>query len=112
MVRVGVGNAPAGSCGLRSRSDGGKGGDELCQRPCECHSCVAYRENDELHMSPMSLEGRDEGGVLRGLGFVLGVATEVLAEFDFDDDEGAEALVKDGRVRGGGIRCPSSVDEI
>ena len=112
VVRVGVGNAPTGSCGLRSWSDGGEDGDEVCQRPCERHSCVAYRENDELHMSPMSLEGRDEGGVLRGLGFVLGVAAEVPAESDFDDDEDAEALVEGGRVRGGGIKCPSCVDEI
>ncbi len=70
-----------------------------------------YREGDELHLSPMSLEGRDEGGVLRGLGFVLGVASEVPAESDFDDDEGAEALVEGDRVRGGGFGYPSSVDE-
>ncbi len=89
VVRVGVDNASAGSCGLRSRSYGGEGGDELCRRPCERHSCVAYREGDELHMSPMSLEGRDEGGVLRGIGFVLGVAAEVPSKCDFDDDEGA-----------------------
>ena len=112
VVHVGVGNAPASSWGLRSRSYGGEGGDELCQRPSERHSCVAYREGDELHMSPMSLEGRDEGGVLRGLGFVLGVAAEVPAKSDFDDDEGAEALVEGVRVRGGGIKYPSGVDEI
>ncbi len=110
VVRVGVGNAPAGSCSLRSMSYGGEGGDELCRRSCEHHSCVAYWEGDELHMSPVSLEGRDEGGVLRGLGFVLGVASEVLAKSDFDDDEGAEALVEDGRVRGGGVRYSSGVD--
>ena len=54
----------AGSCGLRARSNGGEGGGELCERPRECHSCVAYRKGDELHTSPVSLEGRDEGGVL------------------------------------------------
>ena len=112
VVRVGVGDAPAGSCGLRSRSNGGEGGDEMGQRPRERHSCVAYRKGDELHMSPMSLEGRDEGGVLRGLGFELGVAAEVPAKSDFDDDESAEALVEGGRVRGGGVRYPSGVDKI
>jgi hypothetical protein len=112
MVRVGVGDAPIGSCGLRSRSNGGEGGDEMCQRPRERHSCVAYRKGDELHMSPMSLEGRDEGGVLRGLGFELGFAAEVPAKSHFDDDEGAEALVEGGLVRGGGVRCPCGVDKI
>ncbi len=42
-----------------------------------------------LHVSPVSLENRDEGGVLRGLGFELGVAAEIPAKSDFDDDEGA-----------------------
>ncbi len=63
-------------------------------------------------MSPVSLEGRDEGGVLRGFGFELGVAAEVPAKSDFDDDEGAEALVKGGRVRGGGARYPYGVYKI
>ncbi len=93
VVRVGVGVTPAGSCRVRSRSNGGEDGDELVQRPCERHSGVAYWEGDELHISPMSLEGRDEGGVLHGLGFVFGVAAEVSAKSDLDDDEGAEALV-------------------
>ncbi len=106
VVRVGVGVAPAGSCKILSRSYGGEGGDELVQRSCKPRSCVAYREGDELHMSPLSLEGRDEGGVLRGLGFVLGVTAEVPANSDFDDDEGAEALVEGGRVRGGGSCTP------
>ena len=52
------------------------------------------------------------GGVLRGLGFELGVAAKVPAESYFDDDEGAYALVEGGRVRGGGIRYPSSVDKV
>ncbi len=112
VVRVGIGNAPAGSCSLLSRSYGGEGGDELCQRPCERRSCVAYWEGDELHMSPVSLEGRDEGGVLCGLGFVFGVASEVPAKSDFDDDEGAEALFEGGQVRGGGIRYPSCAYEV
>ena len=67
VVRVGVIDARGGSCGIRSRSNGGEGGDELGQRPCECHYRVAYREGDELHMPLVSLEGRDEVGVLRGL---------------------------------------------
>jgi hypothetical protein len=63
-------------------------------------------------MSLVSLEGRNEGGVLRCLGFELGVATEVPAKSDFDDDEGAEALVEGGRVRGGGVRYPSGVYKV
>jgi hypothetical protein len=73
---------------------------------------VAYREGYELHVSPISPEGHDERGVLRGLGFKLGVAAEVPAKSNFDDDEGAEALVEGGRVRRGGITFPSGVDEI
>ena len=107
VVRLGVKDAPAGSCGLRSRSNGGEGGGELWERPRERHSCVVYWKGDEFHMSPVFLEGRDERGVLRGVGFELGVAAEVPAESDFDDDEGAEALVEGGRVRGGGVRYPS-----
>ncbi len=107
VVRVGVGNAPAGSCGFHAGSNGGEGGDELGQRPCERHACVAYREGDELHMPPVSLEGRDEMGVLRGLGFEFGVTSEVPAISDLDDDEGAEALVEGGRSGPGrGSRVP------
>ena len=73
---------------------------------------MAYLKGDELHMSPVSLEDRDEGGVLRGLGFELGVAAEVPAKSDFDDDKGADALVEGGRARGGGVRYPSSVDKV
>jgi hypothetical protein len=73
---------------------------------------MVYRKSDELHMSPVSLEGRDERRVLRGLGFELGVVVEVPAKSDFDDDEGAEALVEGGRVRGGGVKYPSSVDKV
>jgi hypothetical protein len=70
---------------------------------------VAYRKGDEFHSSPVSLECRDERGVLRGLGFALCVAAEVPAESYLDDDEGAEALVEGGRVRVRGVRYPSSV---
>ncbi len=85
VVRVGVGVASVGSCRFRSRSNGGEGGDELAHRSCKRHPRVAYREGDDLHMSPVSLEGRDEGGVLRGLGFVFGVAAEVPAKSDLVD---------------------------
>ncbi len=112
VVRVGVVDAPVGSCKLRSRSNGGEDGGELCERPRQRHACVAYRRDDELHMSPVSLKGRDEGGVLRGLGFELGVAAEVPATSDFDDDAGAKALVECGRVRGGGVGYPSGVYKV
>ena len=112
VVRGGVGDATAGSCGLHSKSNGGEGGHELCERPRERHSCMAYQKGDELHMSPMSLEGRDEGVLLRCLGFELGVASKVPAKSDFDDDESAEALVEGGRVRGGGVKYPSGVYKV
>ncbi len=58
----------------------------------------------------MSPKGRDEGGVLCGLGLMFGVAANVPAESDLDDNECAEALVEGGRVRGGGVRDPSGVN--
>jgi len=58
----------------------------------------------------VSLEGCYEGGVLRGFGFELSVAADVPAKSDFDDGDGAKALVEGGRVRGGGVRYPSGVD--
>ncbi len=73
---------------------------------------MAYRKGDEFYMSPVFLEGYDERGVLRGFGFELGVAAEVPAKSDFDDDEGAQALVEGGRVRGGGVGYPSGVYEV
>jgi hypothetical protein len=44
--------------------------------------------------------------------FELNVATEVLAEADLDDDEGALFSVKRGRVGGGSVWAPSCVDEV
>ena len=74
VVRAGVGGIPVGSQRFLSGSNGGEGGGELSEYSLECHSCMAYGEGNEIDTSPVSLEGRDEGGVLHGLGFNLGVA--------------------------------------
>ena len=87
VVRGGVDGIPAGSRRFRSWSNNGEGGGELSECSLECHSCMAYGEGNEIDTSPVSPEGRDEGGVLHGLGFNLGVAAEVPAESDLDDDK-------------------------
>ena len=112
VVHVGVGGVPAGSCEFRSWSNGGEGGGELRECPCERHACVSYREGDKFHSSPVPLECRDEWSIFRGLGFAFCVAAEVPAKPYFDNDEGAEALVEGGLVRVWGVWYPSGVDEV
>ncbi len=56
--------------------------------------------------------GRDKGGVLVGLLVELDVTSEVSAEVDLDDDEGALFFVKRVRVRRGSVRDPSRVNEV
>ena len=68
VVRVGDEGAPAGSCGLHSGSNCGEGGGEMGESRREGGTCVSYWEGDEFDTSPVSLEGRDERGVLLGLG--------------------------------------------
>ena len=75
VVRVGDDIAPGGSCGLHSGSNGGEGGGEMCERRREGGSGVSDGGGDEFDSSPVSLEGRNEGGVLLGLGLKFGVAS-------------------------------------
>jgi len=65
---------------------------------CERGACVSDWESDELHPSPLFLEGHDEGGVFLCLLRELDVAAEIFAEADLDDGEGALFLVEGGRV--------------
>jgi hypothetical protein len=73
---------------------------------------VSDGEGDEFDPSLVSPEGREEGGILRGLSFELGVAAEVPAKSNFDNDEDAVALVEGCRVRVGGVGYPSGVNEV
>jgi hypothetical protein len=72
LVCVGDEVALAGSCGLHSRSDGREGGGEVGESRRERGAGVFVREGDKFDSSPLSLEGRDEGGVFLGLGFKFG----------------------------------------
>ena len=114
VVRGGVGGAPAGSRSLlHDRSDGGEGGGEVVEGPSESSTRVADEKGIELHPSPISSEGRDEGGgVLLVLLVAPNVAIEVPAEADLDDDEGALHFVEGGRVGRGSVRDSSCVDEV
>ena len=69
-------------------------------------------KGNELHPSPVSFEGRHEGGVFLGLLLELNVSVEVPTEADLDDDEGALFLVKRARVGGGSVLNLSSIDEV
>ena len=62
---------------------------------------MADGEGDELYASPVFSEGREEGGILLGLGLEFGLAAKIKTESDFDDDERAMHLVEGGRVREG-----------
>ena len=66
-------------------------------------ACVADGEGDEVHPSPVSSKGRDQGGVFLGLFLDLMVATEVPAKSDLYDDEGELFPFERGRVWGGGV---------
>jgi hypothetical protein len=48
---------------LHVRADGVEGGGEVAYGSREYSARVADGEGDELHPSPVILEGRDEGGV-------------------------------------------------
>jgi hypothetical protein len=63
---------------------------------------VADGKGNKLHPSPVSSEGRQEWGVFLGLLLELIVASEIHAETDLDDDEGAFFLVEGDRIGGGG----------
>ena len=54
--------------------DGGEGGGEVSESRRERGAGASDREGDEFDSSPISLEGRDEGGVFLGLGFKFGFA--------------------------------------
>jgi hypothetical protein len=61
-VRVGVGDSHVGSCLLYVGVDGGECDYEVLEGPLLRGTRVSDEEGDELHSSPILLEGRDEGG--------------------------------------------------
>ena len=62
LVRGKVDNAPNGSCLLHVRAGGGEGGGEVIEGLVKRGARVADGEGDELHPSPVFLEGRDRRG--------------------------------------------------
>ena len=73
---------------------------------------VADEDGREFHLSPYLFEGDDERGVLSGIFLKPLVASEVLAESDFDEDEVALLTVESDRVRRRGVRYSSGVNEV
>ena len=73
---------------------------------------VADGDGHEFHLSPHRFESCDEWGVLGGLLLKPLVASEVLAESDFDEDEVALLAVESARVRRRGVRYSSGVNEV
>jgi hypothetical protein len=67
---------------------------------------------DELHPSLVFSESRDKGGVLLGIFVELGVASEVPAKADLDEDECALFFVEGGRVGRESVWDPSCVDDV
>jgi hypothetical protein len=112
MVLDGVDVAPGGSCALHARASGGECGGEVAEGRRECRACMSNGEGDELYCFLVFLEGRDEGGILVGLGFEFVFTTQVPTESDLDDNESAEFLVEVGRIWGGGVGYPPGVNEV
>ena len=100
-VRVGVGDARAGSSLLPVGADGGECGCEVLEGPLQRGTRVSDGVGDELHFSQELLESRDEGGVFLGLLREFGIAAEVFAEFDFHENECALHFVDIGQIRVG-----------
>ena len=98
VVCGGARGAPAFSSLFHVRADSGEGGGEVFEGPRECGGRVVDREGDGLHSSPVSYDGRSEGGVFFGLFLDFHVAAEVRAKADCHDDEGALFLVERGWV--------------
>ncbi len=73
---------------------------------------MAYGHGREFHYSPHLFESYEKWGIFRGHLLEPRVASEVPAESDLDKDDVASLAVESGRVRRGGVRDSSGVDEI
>ena len=73
---------------------------------------MADWEGNELHPSPVSPEGRQEGEIFLVLLLELNIAAKVPTEANLDDDEGAFFLVDGGRVGKGSVWYPACIDEV
>ena len=62
VIRGGVDGAFAGSCSIHVGADGGEGGGEMVECLVERGARVSDGGGNKLHKSPISPEGRDEGG--------------------------------------------------
>ncbi len=69
-------------------------------------------EGDELHMSPVFLEGLDKGQVLVGLVSAFVFTPQVSTKSDLDDDEGASFLVEGGWIREWRVWYSPGVNEV
>ncbi len=67
----------------------GEGGHEVVECRFKLDACESDWEGDELHISLVFLEDRNEGGIFLGLLRKFDVASEVSEEAELDDDEGA-----------------------
>ncbi len=112
VVRGGVVGAPAYSRGSQSWSNCGEGGGEVGESRYKRRACVSNWEGDELHCSPVLLEGSNEGGVFLGFSGEFVFAAKVPTKSDLDDDDDAEIIVEGDRVRGEGVWYPHGVDKV
>ncbi len=112
MVHDGFDVAPGDSCALHARASDGECGSEVVEGRRECSACMSDGEGDDLHCSLVFLEGRDEGGVLVGLGFEFVLTSQVPTISDLDDNESAAFLVEGGRIWGGRVGYLPGVNEV
>ncbi len=78
----------------------GEGSCEVVRIVGEGGAGVADGDADELDASPIFAEGCEKGEVLVGMLFVFLIATEVPAEADLEEEEGAIFPVERAKVRG------------
>ncbi len=85
--------------------------DQMAVRLHEGCARVADGDGHDFYLSPHRFEGGDEWGVLDGLLLKPLVASEVLTESDFEEDEVALLAVESARVWRRGVRYSSGVNE-
>ncbi len=92
-VHGGLRSPPNGVGVVRSWANRIECGYEVVDGLCERCTRVYDGDGDEFHPSPISLEGRDERGVLLNLLCVFLVASFISLEDSLDEDEIAQLLI-------------------
>ena len=97
---------------MHRRANGREGGGKTFEGLVGGVTPVSDGYGDKLKLFLVVLDCRDEGRLLSGVLGDLVIGTEVPAESDLYDEDGACLPVEEGRVWKGGIKDPLGVDEV